>query len=82
MLGILGNAINRADLDTLWRVEMANTLGTARRVNFVMQRAIIDCAIRAFRLADVAINALRGDLKGHNPAARDLSAGAPACGGC
>jgi hypothetical protein len=61
---------------------MTNALGAARRINFVMQRAIIDGAIRAFRLADIAINTLRGDLKGHCLAYRKLSAGAPAFGDC
>lgn len=82
VIRIVGNTIDRAHLHTLRCIKMPHALGAACGIDLVMQRAVVDCAIWTFGFADVAINALRGDLKGHVLAYRNLSAEVPGCDGC
>jgi len=63
--GVERNAVDRADLLTLRRVEMADALGAAVGIDDVDLRPLRDRAVRAFGLADVAVDALVGDDQGH-----------------
>src|SRR5262245_1756226 len=65
MGGVERNAVDRADLLALRRVEMADSLGAAVGIDDVDLRPLRDRAVRAFRLADVAVDALVGDDQGH-----------------
>ena len=58
MLRVYRYAGHRTDLDALWRLKMTDTFGTFVRINLVDFNAHEDGAVRAFGLADVAINAL------------------------
>ncbi len=82
VIRIEGNTVDRAHFNTLRRIKMPHALGAAGGIDFVVQRAVVNRAIWAFGFADVAINALRGDLKGHVLAYRNLSAEVPGCDGC
>ncbi len=64
-IGIDRNAVDRADLAALRRVEMADAFGAFRRVDHVDLRALRDRLIRAFGLADVAVDAFVGDDQRH-----------------
>ena len=61
MIGIIGNALNRANLDALWRIKMADTFGAFHRVNLVILHALCNRFVGAFRLAYIAVDALLGD---------------------
>lgn len=65
MLWIDGNARNRANLHTLWRIEMAYAFGALMRVDDIVQLAHRNGIVGAFRLAHIAIDALTGDGQGH-----------------
>ena len=51
------DALYRAHRDALRLVEMSNTFGTTRRIDFVDDCALGDGLVRAGRLTDVAIDA-------------------------
>jgi len=55
------DALYRAHLNALRLVEVANALGAAGRIDFVDFFAGSNRVIRAFRLANVAIDALVGN---------------------
>src|SRR5690606_1535774 len=59
------NAINRADLLALRLAEMTDTLGTKVGVDLVDLLPLIDRAVRAFRLADIAVDAFIGNHQRH-----------------
>src|SRR5690606_32785793 len=65
MLGIGVDALDRADHDALRFVEMPDAFGAQRRVDHVDGFALGDRAVRAGRLADVAVDAELVDLQGH-----------------
>ena len=56
-------AINRAYLHALGRIKMSHAFGTFVRVNFVNLDALKNGVVRAFRLANVAIDALVSNFK-------------------
>jgi hypothetical protein len=58
MLGINGNAVNRTNLDTLTGFEMSDAFGAQLPVDFVDDFALIDCIVRAFRFANITIDAV------------------------
>ena len=58
MLRVYRYAGHRTDLYALWRLKMTDTFGTFVRINLVDFDSHEDRAVRAFGLADVAINAL------------------------
>ena len=58
-----GDAINRADLHALGRIEMSNAFGTLMRVNLVYLDALKNGVVRALRLANVAIDAMVSNFK-------------------
>jgi hypothetical protein len=64
MVRILEDAINRADLDALGGLVVADALGAKVRVNLVYLVALTDGTVRALRLANVAVYAFVGDVKG------------------
>jgi hypothetical protein len=66
VIGVRDNTIDRADILTLGRVVMANTLGTFVRIDFVNFFALRDGVIRAFRFAHIAVDAVFSDQKSHN----------------
>ena len=57
------DAIHRADLDTLWRFKMPDALGAFCGVNLIDLEALKNRIVGAFRLADIAVDALIGNLK-------------------
>ena len=62
----MGNdALDRAHLDTLRMIEMADALGAKLGIDFVKLDALIDRFVRTLRLADVAIDALIGNQQSH-----------------
>jgi hypothetical protein len=63
VLRVFRDAFHGTDLDTLRRVEMADALGAFHRVDDVIVDALRDCLVGAFRFADVAVDALFGDLE-------------------
>ena len=65
VVGIDRNAVDRADLDALRRVEMADALGAFRGIDHVDLRPLRDRVVRALGLADVAVDAFVGDHQGH-----------------
>jgi hypothetical protein len=67
VIGIEGDAIDRADFLALGLVEVAHALGAARGIDHVELDAHGDRLVRALRLAHVAVDALVGDLEGHGP---------------
>ena len=64
-VGVLRDALHRADLPALRRVEVPDALGAAFGVDHVDLGAHRDRAVRALGLADVAVDALIGDDQGH-----------------
>lgn len=60
------NAFDRANLDTLRRVKMPDAFGTAPRVDDVDFDPLRDCAVGAFRLADIAVDTLVGNEQCHD----------------
>jgi hypothetical protein len=58
----MGNdAFDRTHFDALRLIEMTDAFGAKFGINFVKLDALINCLVRAFRLANVAIDALIGD---------------------
>jgi len=46
---------------------MTDAFGAFHRVDLVIFDALVNCLVGAFRLADIAIDALIGDLQGQRP---------------
>jgi hypothetical protein len=44
---------------------MADALGASQRLNLVDLLALVDCLVRALRLANVAVDAFISDQQGH-----------------
>jgi hypothetical protein len=65
MFGIFGDAVHRADGDTLRCVEVANAFGATPGIDDIDLNALGDGLIGALRLADIAIDALVGDHQRH-----------------
>ncbi len=65
VIGIDRDAVDRADLDTLRRVEVADALGAFRGIDDVDLRPLRDRVVRALGLADVAVDAFVGDHQRH-----------------
>ena len=65
MVGILGDAVHRADLDTLGFVVVADAFGALVGVDFVDFRTLRNRFVRALGLANVAVDAFVGDHQGH-----------------
>ena len=59
--GILGDEIDRADLNALRLVEVADALGALVRVDDVNFLALGDGLVRALRFTNVAVDALVGN---------------------
>src|SRR5690606_35447613 len=64
-VGVQRNAVHGADLLTLGLVEMADALGAQVRVDDVDFLALGNGPVRAFRFADVAVDAVVGNHQGH-----------------
>src|SRR5690606_24349724 len=62
------DALDRADLLALRRVEVADALRAAVRIDLVDLRSLRDRLIGADRLADIAVDAFVGDDQGHGMA--------------
>ena len=59
-----GDAVfNGADFNTLRRVEMADAFGAFHRIDFVVFNALRNGLVGAFRLTDIAVDALLGNRK-------------------
>jgi hypothetical protein len=65
MFRIEGDAIHWANLLALGFIKVTDTLGALVGVDDVNLVTLGDGTIRAFRLADVAIDALVGNHQGH-----------------
>ena len=65
MLRIENDALDRAYLDTLRDIVVTHAFGASGRGDLVDLDALADGGIRTDRLADIAIDALVGDLEGH-----------------
>jgi hypothetical protein len=63
MLRILQDTVHRADLDALGRFVVTDTFGAQSRVDHVDLVPLADGAVRALRLAHVAVDAFIGDVK-------------------
>jgi len=63
VLRIFRNALNGANLDTLRRIEVPNALGAFHRVDDVILDALGDGLVGALRFADIAVDALLGNLE-------------------
>lgn len=59
------NAFHRTHLDALRLAEMTNALGAKGGVNLVNLNTLRDGLVGTHRLADVAVDALGGDLQRH-----------------
>ena len=59
------DALDRADLDALRGVVVADAFGASRGVDDVDMRALRDGLVRAFGLAYIAVDALVGDGERH-----------------
>src|ERR1700757_1844405 len=59
------DAVDRADLHALRLIEVADALGALAGIYHVDLQALRDRAVRALRLADVAVDAFVGDHQGH-----------------
>src|SRR6185312_8400256 len=70
VIRIVGDAVDRADLAALRRVEMADALGAARGIDHVDLLALRDRVVRALGLANVAVDALVGDDERHRQRSR------------
>jgi hypothetical protein len=75
MVGIFGDALHRADGDALRGIEVADALGAATGIDDIDLHALGDGLIGAFRLADIAIDALVGDHQGHGDNSSNFKAG-------
>ena len=64
-VGMRNDALDGTHFDALRPLEMADTFGAEFGIYFVELDALIDRAVRAFRLADIAVDTLIGDQKGH-----------------
>jgi microcompartment protein CcmK/EutM len=64
-LGILVDAVDRANRHALRLAVMADAFGAQFRIDHVKLFALGNGAVRAFRLADVAVDAFVADFKGH-----------------
>jgi hypothetical protein len=60
-----GDTADRADLYTLWGVEMAYAFGAFAGIDFVDQLAHENGLVRAFGLAYIAVDAFIRNQKGH-----------------
>ena len=67
---MLGNAIYGTYFDALGLVEMTDTFGTTIRIDLIIQFTLIDCVIRAFGLADIAVDAFVGNDQCHELATK------------
>lgn len=67
MFRIIWNAFDRAHFHTLGCIKMPHTLGALQRVDFIKLDTRINCLVRAFRFADIAVDALIGDLESQIP---------------
>src|SRR3954468_1936426 len=65
VVGIVRDALYRADLDALRHVEMTHALGAQVRVDLVVNLAKRDGLVRAHGFADVAVDAGVEDDQGH-----------------
>ena len=61
VVGVLGDAIHRADLNALRLVIVTDTFGTFAGVDFIDLGALRNRLIWAFRFANVAVDAFVGD---------------------
>src|SRR5690606_21695293 len=75
MFGIGVDALDRAHGHALRLVEMADAFGAQRRVDHVDRFALRNRPVRAYRLADVAVDAELVDLQGHARIVRAARAG-------
>jgi hypothetical protein len=67
MVRILGYTFHRANLDALRCIEMPDTFGAFHGIYLVKFEALVDRLIGAFRLTDIAIDALFSDLERQGP---------------
>jgi hypothetical protein len=65
IVGVARNAIDRANLAALRRIEVAYALGTLARIDDVDLVALRNRVIGAFRFANVAVDAFVGNDQGH-----------------
>jgi len=65
MFGVEGDAVNRANFAALGFVKMANALGAFVGINLVIFFAHVNGIVRAFGLADIAIDAFVGNHQCH-----------------
>ena len=73
--GIERNAIHRANLDTLRRIEMAHAFGAFCRVNHVVIYTLGNRLIGAYGLTHIAIDARVDDLEGQGQRVPDYTSG-------
>ena len=66
VIRVRDDAIDRADFNTLRRIEMTDALRTKIRVNLVNLLALGNRFVRALRLAHVAIDALVSNHQRHD----------------
>lgn len=65
MVRVDQNTVDRAYNYALLFLEMTNAFGAFRRFNLIDNLALINCIVRTFRFAYIAIDALIGDEKRH-----------------
>jgi hypothetical protein len=65
VIGVLEDAVDRAYLDTLGSLVVANALGTEIGVDDIDLVALADGAVGAFGFAHVAVDAFVSDVKRH-----------------
>jgi hypothetical protein len=63
IVGVFRYAFYRADLDALRCIEMPDALGALHWIYLVKFDALVNGLVGAFRFADIAIDALCGDLE-------------------
>lgn len=68
MLGVLGDAVHRAYIDTLWCFEVADAFGATIRINYIYFHPLRNGLIGAFRLADITIDTVMSDHQGQKAA--------------
>jgi hypothetical protein len=65
MIGILLDAIDRTNLNALWRIVVTYAFGAFVRVDLIDFLTLRNCLVRAFRFAYVAIDTLVGNNQSH-----------------
>jgi hypothetical protein len=65
VIGVLEDAVDRAHLDTLGSLVVADALGTEIGVDDIDLVALADGAVGAFGLAHVTVDAFVSDVKRH-----------------